>query len=118
MTVTVIYTDADGKGHALNIDLGTVANPSTFTSDKLAAALAGNDTLSQMFEIKTTQTNGKIDIKNLVGARLRMSLRSRAASPRSPALSFPVRRLTARPSLTLRPARLLGKYYPGCRLYG
>ena len=80
VTATVVYTDQDGNAQSLTIDIGNVAKLSSLTAGQINAALAGNDTLSGMFNFSVSGT--KINVENLVGGQSAVASQAQGGQPK------------------------------------
>ena len=80
VTATVVYTDQDGNAQSLTIDIGNVAKLSSLTASQINAALAGNDTLSGMFNFSVSGT--KINVENLVGGQSAVASQAQGGQPK------------------------------------
>ena len=81
VTATVVYTDQDGNAQSLTIDIGNVAKLSSLTASQINAALAGNDTLSGMFNFSVA-SGTKINVENLVGGQSAVASQAQGGQPK------------------------------------
>ena len=81
VTATVVYTDQDGNAQSLTIDIGNVAKLSSLTASQINAALAGNDTLSGMFNFSVA-SGTKINVENLVGGQSAVASKAQGGQPK------------------------------------